>query len=126
MQTYRGNITEIGESGPDSIFGSGERKVADEEGSGRRTGKGIVEDLLGAFSLTFTVRSGSREIDLDGTSVDLLSSEFESFLSSLSRSEFDVTETTGSTRVSVGNDTSRDDLTALDEFGLEPIVVDVP
>lgn len=86
----------------------------------------IVEDLLGAFSLTFTVGARSREIDLDGTSVDFLSGEFESFLSSFGGLEFDVSETTGTTRVTVGNDTGRDDLSALGEFGLEPVIVDVP
>jgi hypothetical protein len=124
--THRRNITEVGEGGPNGVLGSGERKVTDEEGRRRGSREGVVEGLLGALGLSFTVRAGSRKVDLDRTSVDFLSSEFESFLSSLGRRELDVSETTRSTRVTVGDDTGRDDLAALGELGLEPVVVDVP
>jgi hypothetical protein len=126
--THGRDVSKVGKGRPDGVLSGGEGEVTDEKGSGRGSGELVVEDLLGlvAKGTSLLGGTGKTEVDLDGTSIDLLSSHLERLLGRLGLDELDVTETTALLRLPVGDDTGRDDLSADLELALEPLVVDVP
>jgi hypothetical protein len=122
------DTTVLTEGVTESILGSAEGKVANEESVGGGAG-GVTEGagtVLGALALGLVV-AGDGVVEVDGAAIDigtLLSGHSLGGIGSVG--ELDVTETAGAARVTVGHDTAASELTELAELLLEPGLIDVP
>jgi hypothetical protein len=122
------DTTVLTEGVTESILGSAEGKVANEESVGGRAG-GVTEGagtVLGALALGLVV-TGDGVVKVDGTAIEigtLLS--FHSLGGIGSVGVLDVAETAGAARLTVGHDTAASELTEGAELRLEPVLIDVP
>lgn len=104
-----------------------EGQVADEKGVGR-LGLLVAESVCPSVVLLLVrVVPARGNVDLDGTPVDFLSVDLvHGLLGSFGGGKVDETESLGSVVLVVPLDTSVGHFANTLEFGLEPVVVDVP
>ena len=121
-----GDVAVLLEGLLDNLVAAVEGEVTKEEGV---AGSGaLVTELVGALEgLVGRLLTGSGEVDVEGTTVELVAHHLLLSLGgSLGGVELDVTETIGAARLAVADNTAADDVTELLELAVEPVLINVP
>lgn len=107
------------------IFIRVEAQIANEQGS-RRFGDFISVFLRTATSRGIILLSLLSHVNVDRSTIDFSALEFKSSLGLLGGLKVDISETLGTTSLTIGDDAGRDDTANGLEFLGEPFLVDVP
>ena len=125
-QTDTQNGALLSEDITETVLSSAERKVTNEQSVG--LGASRVAEVAGTLlgTVVTTLLAGSGVVQVDSTVVNLSALLGLVGLGGIgSVGELNVSESTGATRVTVGNNTARA-LAELGELALKPVLIDVP
>ena len=123
-QTNGLNVSVLSESVVERVLVGGEGHVADPEGG---TGRVLLVAVLRrTFLRVRPFRSLRGVVDVDGSTVDFLAVQRNGLGGRLFVGKLDVTEPSGTVLFTVHHNSDANDLTTLLEFGLQPVVVNVP